>query len=240
MNIRVANDFPLFHQIAFSSESNSYIPNKFSVRIKQQVGKQNYKLWNLTDTRDFLKKHYHNSVLEAFEILKPFAFKSDLARYCIINHFGGFYGDLSVNRLRQFSTEDRDMIIFRDGNSDRTSWKVCNNFFYSKPNNPILDYAIHEVVTNVNFMYYGHDPHFPTGPSVLGRAVAHAGLDLNLLVGEYWWFKYRKNKFVLPGNSVVARHKRGGAYKGGQSGVLGGNNYNEIWKARFVYGENQT
>lgn len=239
MKIQVSNEVPLFHQIAFSNLPNSFRLNKFSLRIENQVGKQNYRLWDLTSTRDFLTKHYDSSVLDAFEILEPFAFKSDLARYCIINHFGGFYGDLSVNSLSLVSTKDLDMILFRDGNSDRTSWKVINGFFYSKPNNPILEHAIQQIVENVRHKYYGHDPHFPTGPSVLGRAVVCAGLDLNLLVGQHWWFKYRKNKFVLPGNRVVARHKRGGAFNGGNSGILGGNNYNEIWKARLVYGESQ-
>jgi hypothetical protein len=42
----------------------------------------------------------------------------------------------------------------------------------------------------------------------------------------------------LPGELVVARHKRGGAYKGGTSGIVGGNNYNEMWASRRVYGEN--
>jgi hypothetical protein len=41
----------------------------------------------------------------------------------------------------------------------------------------------------------------------------------------------------LPGNQIVARHKRGGANKGGISGIIGGNNYNEMWDARTVYKE---
>jgi len=41
----------------------------------------------------------------------------------------------------------------------------------------------------------------------------------------------------LPGNQVVARHKRGGANKGGISGIQGGNNYNEMWFNRKIYNE---
>jgi hypothetical protein len=129
------------------------------------------------------------------------------------------------------------MVIFAQGNSDRTSWKVGNSFFYSKPNNPILGEAIEQIIFNVRNNYYGHDPHFIGGPSVFGRAIAKYGTDVDLLVGKYWWFRYRKNKYVLPGNQVVARGKRGGAHKGGISGILGGNNYNEMWSARTVYGE---
>jgi hypothetical protein len=129
------------------------------------------------------------------------------------------------------------MVIFRDGNSDRTSWKVSNGLFYSKPNNPVLKECIENIIFNVSNRYYGHDPHFIGGPSVFGRAIAKYGTEVELLVGQYWWFRYRKNKYVMPGGKVVARHKRGGAYKGGISGIKGGNNYNEMWSARTVYRE---
>ena len=217
--------------------SDFYIPNKNSMKICEDFGEENYRLWDLSSTREFLIKFYSPEVVNAFEILSPYAYKSDLARYCIVNHFGGIYADVSVNGVAPFSTEGLDMVVFRDGNSDRTSWKVQNGFFFSKPNSPILKFAIQEIVENVRIEYYGHDPHFPTGPSIFGRAVVLGGQTLNLLIGQYWWFKYRKNKYVLPGNRVVARNKRGGAREGGISGIIGGNNYNEIWKNRLVYGK---
>jgi mannosyltransferase OCH1-like enzyme len=235
MTIQISREFPLIHQIAFSTSPELYIPNKHSLTIKKQFGEENYRLWDLEKASDFLTTHYSKDVVHAFESLRALAYKADLARYCLINTFGGIYADVSVSRLKTFSTESRDMVIFRDGNSHRTSWKVGNSFFYSKPNNPILSEAIELIVANVRNKYYGHDPHFISGPSVFGRAIAKYGIDVDLLVGQYWWFKYRKNKYVLPGNRVVARHKRGGANKGGISEIQGGNNYNEMWSKREIY-----
>ena len=237
MTIQISRESPLIHQIAFSTSPELYIPNKHSLTIKKQFGEENYRLWDLEKASDFLSTHYSKDVVQAFESLRAFAHKANIVRYCIINTYGGIYADVSVSRLKTFTTEGRDMVIFRDGNSDRTSWKVGNSFFYSKPNNPILSEAIEQIVSNVRNNYYGHDPHFIGGPSVFGRAIAKYGTEIDLLVGQYWWFKYRKNKYVLPGNKVVARHKRGGANKGGISGIQGGNNYNEIWAKRTVYGE---
>ena len=237
MTIQISSEFPLIHQIAFSSRPDLCIPSKNSLEIKEQFGEENYRLWTLDTAREFISNIYPKDVMQAFESLNAFAHKANIARYCIINHYGGTYADVSVNRLKAFSTEDRDMVIFGDGNSDRTSWKVGNSFFYSRPNNPILNEAIEEIVSNVRNRYYGHDPHFIGGPSVFGRAIAKYGTTMDLLVGQYWWFKYQKNKYVLPGKRVVARHKRGGANKGGVSGIIGGNNYNEIWAKRTVYGE---
>ena len=237
MTIKISSEFPLVHQTAFSSRPNLYTPNQYSREIKRHFGEENYRLWDLENTRNFLTKQYPNSVLRAFEYLKPYSYKSDLIRYCLINTFGGIYADVSVSRLKTFSTEGRDMVIFTDGDSDRTSWKVANSFFFSKPNNPILEECVAQIIFNVGNRYYGHDAHFIGGPGVFGRAIAKYGTEVDLLVGQYWWFKYRKNKYVLPENQVVARHKRGGADKGGISGILGGNNYNEMWDTRTVYGE---
>jgi hypothetical protein len=192
-------------------------------------------LWKLDTTRDFLEDSYPKEILSTFNNLKPYSYKADLARFCILNHFGGVYADLSVNSLRNFDTGNFDMVLFRDGNSSRTSWKVATNFFYSKSNNLVLKNSIEQCVENYKNRYFGSDPHFPTGPSVFGRAVSCFGPELDILIGQYFWFKYRKNKYVLPNNKVVARHKRGGAFLGGQSGVPGGNNYNEMWKNRDIY-----
>jgi mannosyltransferase OCH1-like enzyme len=237
MTIQICTKFPLIHQIAFTSRPDLYVPNDNCLKIKRQFGEENYRLWNFENSRDFLSSYYPKNVSQAFDTLNAFAYKADIIKFCLINTFGGIYADLSINRLKTFSTLGRDMVLFRDGNSDRTSWKAISGFFYSKPNNPILSEAIEQIIFNVRNKYYGHDPHFIGGPSVFGRAIAKYGTEADLLIGQYWWFKYRRNKFVLPGNQVVARGKRGGAYKGGISGIPGGNNYNEMWSARTVYGE---
>lgn len=235
MRIQISSDYPLVHQIAFSEKPKQFTPNKDSVSIKESFGSENYRLWNLELTSDFLDENYGTYILNAFHKIKPFAFKANLARYCILNHFGGLYADLSVGKVKPFEASNLDMIVFRDGNSDKTSWKVMNAFFFSKPNSLVLQDSIEEIMSNVRRKFYGHDPHFIGGPSVFGRSVAKYGLDCNLLVGQYYWHRYRRNKYLLPSNNVVARGKVGGKFLGGISGVVGGNNYNEMWKERNVY-----
>jgi len=237
MSLQISSEYPLIHQIAFSSQPHLYSPSSYSLALKAQFGEQNYRLWNLDMAHSFISDHYSHDVVEAFDTLQAFAHKANILRYCLLNTMGGIYADVSISQVKSFSLQGRDMVIFRDLNSDRTSWKVANSFFFSKPNNPILQESIEQIVSNVRNRYYGHDAHFIGGPSVFGRAVAKYGLEVDLLIGQYWWFKYRKNKFVLPGEQVVARHKRGGAFLGGQSGIQGGNNYPALWSARKVYGE---
>lgn len=233
----VSKEFPLFHQIAFSDNPELYLPDEDSTELISKVGVENYHLWTLESTREFLSSAYSTQVVKTFDSLKAFAHKANLARYCITNHFGGTYLDLSVGKLRKFESSPHDMVVFAEGNSNRTSWKVSNSLYFSKANNPILIEAIEEIIHNGRTKFYGHDPHFIGGPSVFGRAIAKYGLEVDLMVGQYFWLKHRRNKFVLSNGNVVARHKRGGAFLGGVSGVPGGNNYNEIWRNRFVYSE---
>jgi hypothetical protein len=235
MKIQIDSNFPSVHQIALSDQPKHDLPSKKCISMKNSFGSDNYFYWTLDLTKSFLSDHYGNKILDVFEELKPYAYKADLARYCILNYYGGLYADLSINNVKEFDGSNYDMVIFRSGNSERTSWKTINGFFYSKPNSPILSDVIDQVVSNVKSRYYGHDPHFISGPTVFGRSIAKHGLESNLLIGQHYWLRYRKNKYVLPGNKVVARGKVGGTFAGGKSGLIGGNNYNQMWESKIVY-----
>lgn len=223
------------HQIMFTSDRDA-LPPASALKIRSQAGGDLYRMWSLDDARALISDVYRLEVLKAFDILRPFAYKADLARYCIVNHIGGIYIDLSVTDFLGFDVGDYEFVGFRDPNSADTSWKVANNMFYSTKDSPILQASISECLANVDRRFYGKDPHFPTGPSVLGRAVANHSLESRVQLGSYWWFKRRRNKYTLPGQGVVARGKVGGRCLGGISGILGGNNYNVMWRERTVYG----
>ena len=50
--------------------------------------------------RVFIKKHFPNSILQAYDSLIPKAFKADLFRYCFLYIRGGCYFDNKmINRL---------------------------------------------------------------------------------------------------------------------------------------------
>ena len=222
------------HQIMFTSHRDA-LPPPGAEQIRSRAGGDPYKIWVLDDTRELIGDVYGLEVLNAFDILRPFSYKADLARYCIVNHIGGVYIDLSVTDFLGFDVGDYDFVGFRDLNSAETSWKVATHLFYSTKDSPILQASIGECVENVRQRFYGKDPHFPTGPSVLGRAVANRSLGARVQIGNYWWLKRRRNKYTLPGQGVIARGKVGGRYLGGVSGVPGGNNYNVMWRERTIY-----
>jgi hypothetical protein len=109
-----------------------------------------------------------------------------------VNHIDGIYIDLAVTDFLGFDVRDYEFVGFRDGNSAKTSWKVATLMFYSTKESPILQAGISECVANVRRRFYGKDPQFPTGPSVLGRAVANRSLEVSILIGGYCWLKRRR------------------------------------------------
>ena len=222
------------HQIMFTPDRNALLPPA-AQEIRTNAGGTPYKIWFLDDTRSLIGDVYGREVLKAFDTLRPFSYKADLARYCIVNHIGGIYIDLSVTDFIGFDVGDYEFIGFRDPNNAGTSWKVATHMFYSTKDSPILQASISECVENVQKRFYGKDPHFPTGPSVLGRAVANCSIDLKIQIGEYLWLMRQRNKYILLGRGVIGRGKVGGRFLGGVSGVQGGNNYNVMWRDRTVY-----
>lgn len=222
------------HQIMFTYDRDA-LPPPAAQKIRSSAGGNPYRMWLLDDTRELIRDAYGLEVLRAFDTLRPFAYKADLARYCIVNHIGGAYLDLSVNDFRGFDVGDYEFIGFRDPNNDTSSWKVGNHMFYSAKDSPILQASISECVAHVNQRFYGKDPHFPTGPSVLGRAVANYSSEVRTQIGDFWCLKRRRAKYTLPGQGVIARGKMQGRGLGGVSGVTGGNNYNVMWRERTVY-----
>ena len=56
---------------------------------------------------DFLSDNHPAPVLKAYRAITPYAFKADLARYCLLFTHGGLYSDLSYLHLRpiEFNAE---------------------------------------------------------------------------------------------------------------------------------------
>lgn len=209
-------------------------PTKEMLSVREAAG-TGYKLWLHDELRQLISDSYSPEVMWAYDRLRPFAYKSDLARLILGHRFGGWYLDLSVYRPRLINPGDNVFVGFCDLNNDHSSWKVANNYFYVSQGSSICEAAIAQIVVNCRDEYYGKDPHFPTGPSVLGRVIAQIGCDLPLKMGSYIWLRHRRNKYFFPGIGVVGRGKVGGKFRGGQSGVPGGNNYNQMWRERTVY-----
>jgi mannosyltransferase OCH1-like enzyme len=129
--------------------------------------KMSFHLYDENDCREFIKKHFKQDVLDAYDVLIPCSYKSDLWRYCILFINGGIYIDIKfgcVNNFRLISLTEKEHFV-RDRDPPGGT---LNGLIVCKPGNIILFNCIRQIVKNVQNKFYGNDALCPTGPNLLG------------------------------------------------------------------------
>lgn len=193
-------------------------------------------IWEDQRIKLFLEVNFKPEVLEAYNTLNAYAYKADLASYCILSKLGGWYSAITNEIICEApSYKDKDLIIFRDiQKNSRTSWAVACQLIYSKPNNPVFDVAIDMILDNVKNKFYGATPLCITGPSVFGRAVAYVGDIDKYSIGDF--LDGEEKAFYLEDGIKLANYKK---MDSGEIGIKGTNNYNNLWYDKNVYKEKE-
>ncbi|TIV71758.1 MAG: hypothetical protein E5V89_08605 [Mesorhizobium sp.] len=190
---------------------------------------------------EFIATHFDAEVLSAFRTLRPYAYKADLARYCLLHERGGLYADLSYFFLRGVPRVDGRLSIFRDFLSS-TPWDTSIGVVAAPPRHKAMAKAIELVCANVKLEYYGPTALCPTGPTLFGKAIALTCEPEDLIVGEAVQLPLANGESTTrPGHAlshdgelVAIKRKRGGKPIS-QLGIGGGNRYNRLWRSREVY-----
>ena len=209
-----------------------------------------YALWNDAALRAFLQQEFDTDVLQAYDNLMPYAYRSDLARYCLLYHFGGWYADLGIRMAANCAmpavSEEIDFIFFWDLGDllapFRSFYDCMNGLLFSRAGNPVLATAIELVVKNSRNHFYGCDSMSPTGPGVLGRAIAIHGKSERHYDGHFLQLTpqhYQKNRaYVTREGGIIAWHRsrlNPDATSLADLGATGTNDYRKLWKERRVY-----
>jgi hypothetical protein len=177
--------------------------------------------------------------------LTPYSFRCDLARFCLLYAFGGLYADLGVRFVRPFlPPAGVGLAGFRDYWLSAThSPAMSTSIIHAAPGRPEMRTAIDLIVENCRRHRYGATPLDPTGPGVLGRAVAIADAAESSWFGDYRAitpeFPRKNLAFVTPDGELVAlgKNEPGGSLDA--LGLTGTNNYIDIWRSRQAYGERE-
>ena len=198
-----------------------------------------YTLWTKESIRNFINDNFDSEVITAYDKLKPYAYKADLARYCIVYILGGWYVDINIKIVDlPPNTSKFDMCLVRDYNNGYrlAPWLIANGLFYSKPNHPALLNAINMVVQNTKTLYYGKRTLSVTGPELFGSAIAAYGwsneTNTNYLVGDFVDIPNLNRKQFIFNNKAFALHKQ---LPGGEVGMKGSNNYVDMWHNKDIY-----
>jgi len=223
------------HQILISDFSLSEIELPKSIEsIDKNFTDFEYTIWDIHMIRDFIANNFNYEVLNAFETLKPYAYKADLASYCILSKIGGLFSAITNEFVLQSPDfKGKDLFIFRDIQKyTSTSWAVHNGLIYAKKNNPVFDVAIGKVVRNVMNKNYGYTCLCVTGPNLFGQSIAEIGDIKSYSIGDFE--EGNPKVFRLENGQVLANYKN---LSGGDTGIKGTNNYGAMWNSKNVYGE---
>jgi mannosyltransferase OCH1-like enzyme len=211
--------------------------------VKNAFPNDNHTIYNKDSLRQFIADNYDADVLGAYDALRPYSYKADLGRFCLLNKLGGWYFDIAVRVMNPVEVGDRiEWLAFRDiQRFSYTSWACATTVLYSKPDNIALTTAIEMIVNNCQEKYYGITPLCPTGPTLLGAALAANGGNPNFVYGDYLELtpthEQKNRAFVLPDGTIMAWSKPSGGGDLTGVGAKGVNNYNELWAARQVYAQ---
>jgi mannosyltransferase OCH1-like enzyme len=138
---------------------------------------------------------------DAYNKIKPFAYKSDLIRYFIMYKYGGVYSDIDticINSIESFYN-NYDFVISTD--IDNSS--LCNAFICSKKGNTFFKVLLHAVINNIINNISGKSDLYITGSGILSETfLAYFGVEKPIQSGDFnsRFFKYKilKYNFNLP------------------------------------------
>lgn len=239
--------FPnVIHKTLFESTGNE---NKVSSKIFEAISSwtqenpgYTIKLWTLKSARDFLIKEFPKQVINCFDNLIPYAFKSDFFRYCVIYKLGGWYSDLKQvclesNLLNNIKMVKRDIYLYKDVahvkyEDSNVDYCIQNAFFGAYKNNKFLYECIKKTIENTKNKEYGECIRCAAGSvCVIGKIFYQLGYDDSYFVGYFdrnHLGAYFYNNF---GDEIIL-HKCFGC--GGNS-IKNGNDYTKHWENKSLY-----
>jgi Glycosyltransferase sugar-binding region containing DXD motif len=208
-----------------------------------------YRLWNGEELRSFIESEFGREVLWAFDCLRPYSYKADLARFCLLYVLGGMYLDLGIRLLSRWSIPRRYQVAAcRDVAFLTANWATMQTgLLWSKPRQLEFQRAIDFIIENCRSQYYGQSPLHPTGPVLLGKTMITALVERGGNAKDSQWIGLCRP--ITPDSGMwnvcyISRDERMIALRtkmipGDLShlGIVGGNNYNWIWRSHRAYGE---
>jgi len=169
----------------------------------------NINFYDIKDCQNFINKYFGDKVLETYNSLIPYAYKSDLARLCILYIQGGIYLDIKytcVNNFKFIYLTDKEYFvlsrIYKTNNIEKlfknNDYGIYNGLIIVKPYNKFIIKCIKKIISNVKNKYYGYKELYPTGPGLLGNIYFKYFKILKLLkIKLFHIYDYNEKKFFI-------------------------------------------
>ena len=235
------------HQIILNDQDDKALSPFVEMAMKTVRSKipGRHQLWGRVELEELMRAEFGNEVVAAFRKMRPYSYKSNLGRYVLLHHFGGWYLDLTIRIDQlvgdiQFDSKT-EMLAFREVQRyAHSAHAVATSVLWvSAPRHPVYETAIELVLRNCREEYYGAVPISVSGPNVLGEAMALNRCNPKILWGDVLELTPSHSKsnkaFVMPDGVILAWNKPSGGGDIASLGQKGTNNYNDYWHAKEVY-----
>ena len=191
------------------------------------------KIYSGEDCVEYIKTHFDDEVLKAYNTLKPYSYKCDLMRHLILYNEGGWYSDIRqvcLEPLDTLSNLNREYYTSLDCPPNQMCMYTA--FIGSVKEHPISKKMIDLLLWNVKQRHYGIDCLYPTGPGAyMNSAIDYVrAYPEKCVIGQH-----TPDEHVVFGGTRVLKCKYNSA-KGADNSDLGGtNDYGVMWMNRDVY-----
>lgn len=235
-------------QIFLSDDPSIEMPNELILTTNSiNVNSNNLTHFILknNELEEILRKNMDSEVINAYNKLVPYSYKADLGRFCLLYLFGGWYFDISVTVTTPLpEIIGLSHVVFRDApNPSSQTWDTSTSVIYAERGSLVMKNAIEQIIDNCNNNWYGINALCPTGPSVLGRALAFYGSNSQVLSGLLLSLtpkhQLKNNGFVLPDGRILAWGKKtwGTIHGDGLTslGAKGTDSYAQLYHEKKIY-----
>jgi mannosyltransferase OCH1-like enzyme len=206
--------------------------NENYMNLKKENPEFEFTLFDEADSRNFIVNNFDEHVINAYDKLKPCAYKCDLFRYCVLYINGGIYLDIKYNCTNKFKLIeliDKEYFV-RDIHENY----IYNALIVCKPGNAILFQAINQIVKNVGNNYYGNDCLEPTGPGLLGSYVSQMEINDFDLYHEFTVIDNIMSEYYIVYKDIIILQSYK-EYRQEQQSNQKQQHYGELWNNRNIY-----
>jgi hypothetical protein len=137
------------------------------------------------DCRILIKKYFPPVVLQAYDKIKPGAYKADLFRYCVLQVLGGVYTDTNVPYGQSFSQfwdlSANKVYLVKDAQPDAIQVATMA----SPKNSSFMSLCMKKAVYNILHNHYGQNPFSITGPEMAGECFKKYTAQSEVTLGEF-------------------------------------------------------